>query len=177
MGDAQRRGATLPALLLVVSLPLLAACGWHLRGTVGATLPPALATLRVQMSGGEGENDPLLVAMRAALQGQGRAKIVDRQDLPTLHLYNEVVSNRVLSVDSTGKVREYMLRYEVSFRVTDLHGNELEAPQTVILQQAVTFDRQHVLEKEREERELLVELKRDAAQQILQRLSNLGQSG
>jgi LPS-assembly lipoprotein len=125
------------------------------------------------MSGGEGDYDPLLIAVREALQVQGGAKVTEGKDLPTLHLYNEAVSNRVLSVDTTGKVREYMLRYEVSFRVTDAAGNELAPAQTVVMQRAVSFDRLHVLAKEREERELLVELKRDAAQQILQRLSHL----
>jgi LPS-assembly lipoprotein len=80
-------------------------------------------------------------------------------------------------VDSTVKVREYMLRYEVSFRVTDAHGNEMAPPQTVIMQRPVTFDRLNVLAKEREESQLLSELKRDAAQQILQRLSQLGRPG
>jgi LPS-assembly lipoprotein len=152
----------------------LSGCGWHLRGTAGATLPSSLATLRVTMSGGEGDYDPLLIAVREALQVQGGAKVTEGKDLPTLHLYNEVVGNRVLSVDTTGKVREYMLRYEVNFRVTDAAGNELAPAQTVVMQRAVTFDRLHVLAKEREERELLVELKRDAAQQVLQRLAQLG---
>ncbi|KPK68822.1 MAG: hypothetical protein AMJ84_10555 [Acidithiobacillales bacterium SM23_46] len=164
-------------LVLIVALPLLAACGWHLRGTTGATLPSALAVLRVQRSGGGGEYDPLLIAVRDALQVQGGAKVADGKDLPTLFLYNEMVTNRVLSVDSTVKVREYMLRYEVSFRVTDAHGNEMAPPQTVIMQRPVTFDRLNVLAKEREESQLLSELKRDAAQQILQRLSQLGRPG
>ena len=165
------------ALVLALLAPLLAACGWHLRGTAGAPLPPSLMVLRVQMAGGQGDYDPLLIAMRDTLQVQGGAKVSDATDLPTLHLYNEAVSNRVLSVDSTSKVREYMLRYEVSFRLTDAHGNEMAPPQTVIMQRAVTFDRLQVLAKEREERELLVELKRDAAQQILQRLSQIGRTG
>jgi len=164
-------------LALLVALPLLVACGWHLRGTEGVILPPSLSVLRVQMSGGEGMYDTLFIALREALQVQGGAKIVDGPNLPTLHLYNPAVTNRVLSVDSTSKVREYMMRYEVSFRVTDAYGGELAPAQTLILQRPVAFDRLSVLAKEREEAELVTELKRDAAQQILQRLSRIGHSG
>lgn len=164
-------------LALLIALPLLVACGWHLRGTEGVILPSSLSALRVQMTGGEGAYDTMLIAMREALQVQGGAKIADGPNLPTLHLYNPVVTNRVLSVDSTSKVREYMMRYEVSFRVTDAHGGELAPVQTLILQRPVAFDRLSVLAKEREEAELVTELKRDAAQQILQRLSRIGRAG
>jgi len=164
-------------LALLIALPLLVACGWHLRGTEGVILPSSLSVLRVQMTGGEGAYDTLLIAMREALQVQGGAKIADGPNLPTLHLYNPVVTNRVLSVDSTSKVREYMMRYEVSFRVTDALGGEIAPVQTLILQRPVAFDRLSVLAKEREEAELVTELKRDAAQQILQRLSRIGRAG
>jgi len=177
MRIASLRRRLLVVLALAGALPLLAACGWHLRGTAGAAMPASLSILRVQMSGSQGDYDPLLIVVREVLQVQGGAKVADGKDLPTLHLYDEAVSNRVLSVDSTSKVREYMLRYEVSFRVTDARGVEMAPAQTVIMQRAVTFDRLHVLAKEREERELLTELKRDAAQQILQRLSQIGPAG
>jgi len=163
-------------LVLVLAMPLLVACGWHLRGTGGVVLPSSLSVLRVQMSG-HGQNDPLVIEVRNALQLQGGAKVTDGKNLPTLDLYDEKVSNRVLSVDSTSKVREFMVRYQVSFRVTDARGNELGPPQTVITQRAINFDRLNVLATDREQSELVADLKRDAAQQILQRLSNLGQSG
>jgi outer membrane lipopolysaccharide assembly protein LptE/RlpB len=49
----------------------------------------------------------------------------------------------------------------------------LSEPQTVKVQRDHQFDRLNVLAKEREEQELRREMQRDAAQQILRRLSRI----
>jgi LPS-assembly lipoprotein len=162
-----------PCLLLVTCGLLLSSCGFHLRGTGRYELPPAFSTLRVRVEGSQLQNDPLLVAMRNALRTQTDARIEDTAEAPTLLLFGEHSDSQVLSVSSIGKVDEYLLKYEVSFRLTGKDNKPLAGPETVRLQRDYTFDRFNVLAKEREEQELRQAMQRDAVQQILRRLSRI----
>jgi LPS-assembly lipoprotein len=158
-------------LLALVGLVALAGCGFHLRGSNQAPMPAELAVLRVQVSGGASSYDPLLNAMHNALRTQGGVTIAERGDAPLLTLFGERVDTRVISADASGKAREYMLRYQVSFRLADAEGRVLLAPQTVVRQKSYTFDPLNVLAKEREERELRREVQQEAAEQIVRRLA------
>lgn len=158
-------------LMLLAGLIAVSGCGFHLRGSKQAPMPAELAELRVQVSGGASSYDPLLNAMHNALRTQGGVAIAERGDAPLLTLFGERVENRVISVDASGKAREYMMRYEVSFRLNDAEGRALLAPQTVVRQKSYTFDPLNVLAKEREEQELRREAQREAAEQIVRRLA------
>lgn len=136
-------------------------------------MPPWLSVLQVKTEGNPPENNPLAAAMKSALHSQTGAQVQESGEAPRLVLYGEQSDSRVLSVTSTGKVDEYLLRYEVSFRVTDMHDRLLSPPQTIKVQRDHQFDRLNVLAKEREEQELRREMQRDAVQQILRRLSRI----
>jgi LPS-assembly lipoprotein len=173
-----KRDISKGARLLVLTVGLLSACGFHLRGTGQYEMSPALATLRVMVQGNQLQNDPLLVAMKNAIRTQTDVKIEDSKiedspDVPTLLLFGEKVDNQVLSVSSTAKASQYLLRYEVSFRLLGKENKPLSEPQTVRLQRDYTFDRLNVLAMEREQTELQGEMQRDAVQQILRRLSRI----
>lgn len=145
---------------------VLAGCGFHLRGTGGATLPPSLATVRVAMGGGI--NEPLAVAVRDAISQAG-AKVVDSAAIPTLTILSEQTDSQVASVrTTTGKASEYVLRYTVAFR---LDGQPSLPEQTIRLQRDYSFNPDQVLAKEQEERELLRNMRLEAAQQIVRRLA------
>jgi LPS-assembly lipoprotein len=160
-------------LLLIACHLLLASCGFHLRGTGNVDIPSALSVLRVKVEGNQLEKNPLLVAMKEALRSQTKIQIQESDDVPQLILYGEQSESRVLSVTLTGKVDEYLLKYEVSFRLTDKDGRPLSSPQTVKVRRDYQFDRLNVLAKEREEQELRRGMQRDAVQQILRRLSRI----
>jgi LPS-assembly lipoprotein len=149
------------------------ACGFHLRGAGRVEMPPALSVLQVRVEGNLLENNPLLVAVKNALRTQTDIQIQESGDASRLVLYGELSDSRILSVTSTGKVDEYLLKYEVSFRLVDVDNKLLSEPQTVKVHRDHQFDRLNVLAKEREEQELRREMQRDAAQQILRRLSRI----
>ena len=136
-------------------------------------MPPALSVMQVRAEGNLLENHPLLVAVKNALSTQTDIQIQESGDAPRLVLYGEQADSQVLSVTSTGKVDEYLLKYEVSFRLVNVDNKLLSEPQTVKVQRDHQFDRLNVLAKEREERELRNEMQRDAAQQILRHLSRI----
>jgi LPS-assembly lipoprotein len=142
-----------------------------LRGHVKAQLPPELQVLRVTVAGSQAAYDPLLLAMQNALRTQAGATVPDSGEVPLLTLSGERFDSQVLSVGATGRVSEYLLKYELSFRLTDAAGQELAALQTIRLQRDYRFDPLNVLAKEREEQELKRDLQRDGVQQILRRLA------
>ena len=151
---------------------LLVSCGFQLRGAGSATLAPELNVLRVSVPGGPAY-PPLLVEMRNALQSQAGVRLVDTPGVPTLTLLEESADSQVLAIDSTGKVSHYLLNYKLTFALADAAGRELLAAQSVKLQREYSFDKLSVLAKDREDEFLRREMRRDAVQQVLQRLAKL----
>lgn len=152
----------------------LVACGFHLRGSGGnAMLPASLSAVRVTMAG-PSENEPLAEVVRQALARAG-ATLTDASDAPTLVLVGERIESRVASVSpATAKVAEYLLLYAAGFR---LDGPRPLAAQTVRLQRDYSFDPTQVLAKEQQERELLSNMRQEAAQQIVRRLASAFRAG
>jgi LPS-assembly lipoprotein len=156
----------------VVFSTVLAGCGFHLRGSGTAqTLHESLNELRVSVDGSRAAHDPLLTSVQNALRTQAGVTVVEATDAPQLLLGPESVTSQVLSVGSNTRVSEYLLKYELSFRLLDGEGKELMASQTVRLERDYRYDPLNVLAKEREEEELKKELRRQAVQNLLRRLS------
>jgi len=163
--NARPLGLYLVSCLLYLSL---SGCGFHLRGTgAAASLPASLSTIRVVMAG-PAANEPLAVAVREALTQAG-AQVVEANAVATLALLGERVESRVASVSTaTAKATAYLLQYSAGFR---LDGPHAVPAQTIRLQRDYSFDPTQVLAKEQQEQELLRDMRRDAAQQIVRRLA------
>jgi LPS-assembly lipoprotein len=130
-------------------------------------LPPALAAVRV-VSSSSLANDPFTVAVRDALTQAG-AKIVDAPEAPAVVLLGEQIETRVASVSTaTAKASEYLILYGAGFR---LEGPTPIAAQTIRLQRSYSFNPTQVLAREQQEQELLQNMRRDAARQIVRRLA------
>jgi outer membrane lipopolysaccharide assembly protein LptE/RlpB len=140
-----------------------------LRGEGGASLPPALQTLRVTASGGY---PPLVVEVRHALTQRGVTLTEDvSAQVPVLTLEPEKTQAQILAIDTTGKVSAYLLNYSVKFTLTDARGAKLIEPQTVKLQQEYRHDKLQPLATERADELLRTEMRRDVAAQITRRLA------
>jgi len=89
----------------------------------------------------------------------------------SIDVTSEVFDRRVLSVDpNTGKEREFELAYTVAFNVVRGDGAPVLSGQSINLLRDYVFDADAVIGKSREEGVLIVEMRRDAAQQLLRRL-------
>lgn len=160
-------GSTTVLVLAALGTCALEGCGFHLRGTGGASLPASLAEVRV-VPATPLANDPLTVAVRDALTQSG-GHVVDTPGVPALVLMGEQTESRVASVSTaTAKASGYLLLYSLSFR---LDGLRPVPAQTIRLQRTYTFDPTQVLAREQQEQELLRDMRRDAAQQIVRRLA------
>lgn len=150
-------------LLLAAVLFGVSACGFHLREPV--RLPESLQVISVQ--GGS-------IELRRELIGQlsSSATVVDEQSQAqaVLQILSEKQSRRTLTTDSRGKVKEGELHYAVSFQVRDAQDNiRLEESQVSLIRDYLN-DESVVLGQSNEAAVLLDEMKREAAQRIVQRL-------
>ena len=143
---------------------LLAACGFQLRGT--ADVP--FESIHVpQATGG------IALDLKRNIQAGTRAKVVDNaaQAVAILEFTEETRTKEILSLTGQGRVREYLLRYRVGFRVHDGKGRDFVPVNTVTLLRDISFNDADVLAKESEEALLYRDMQADMVQQILRRLA------
>ena len=77
----------------------------------------------------------------------------------------------ILSLSSSGRVREKSLRYRYSYRITDNKGRDLVLPDTVELNRELTYADSDVLAKTQEEDLLWRDMENDLVQQLMRRLA------
>ncbi|MDQ7015274.1 MAG: LPS assembly lipoprotein LptE [Gammaproteobacteria bacterium] len=162
----------------VLLLFLLVGCGFHLRGFDArrAALPSEMARTFLQALPGSLIADGL----RQRLVDSG-VLLVEEAELASavLRLSGERFSRRVLSIDDSGKVGEYELRYQASFVVyqpqlpetvsTPRQTFSIEA-QTLSVERIYQYDVAGVLGKSQEEILLREDMQRDLARLIFYRL-------
>ena len=148
----------------VVFCFFLAACGFQLRGT--ASLP--FETLYISSPAG----NPIGTDLRRFIKAGTTTRIVDnpKDAAATLEVISAVNERQIMSVSGGGRVREFDLRYRVSFRLIDAKGAELIPANEIALRRILPFTDAQVVAKEGEEAMLVREMQSDAAAQILRRL-------
>ncbi len=151
------------AIFLIATI--LSSCGFQLRGQ--AAIP--FKSLFVETTGYSAFANDLERAIRSGSETKIAQNRGDAQAV--LKIIGESKEKIILSLSSGGKVREFELRYKVAYRLTDLAGNNLVAPGEIFLRRDMTYDDTEVLAKESEEALLYRDMKTDAVQQMLRRLS------
>jgi LPS-assembly lipoprotein len=148
------------ALLLLL---LLAACGFNLRGSVD--LPFKTIYVPNATSG-------IALDIKRQIQSGSATRVVDDPATAQARLQftEESRVKEILSLTTSGRVREYRLRYRVSFKVDDSKGGTYVPLNTVALQRDLTYDDSVALAKEGEEELLFRDMQNDMVQQILRRL-------
>ncbi|HEX9450907.1 MAG TPA: LPS assembly lipoprotein LptE [Burkholderiales bacterium] len=153
------------AIVLFCLTMALSSCGFQLRGQ--AVIP--YKTLFIETTGYSQFASDLERAIR---QGSGTKIVSSRNDAEAvLKIVNELQESRILSLSSGGKVREFEFRYRVAYRLTDRAGVDLALPGQIDLHRDMTYDDTEVLAKESEQLLLYRDMKTDAVQQMLRRLS------
>lgn len=153
-------------VLAIVVLGLLtAACGFQMRGQ--SKLP--FETLYIAIP----ETSPMGIDLRRSIAAGTDTKLVNTpaQAQAILELVAEERSKSILSIDASGQVREYLLRYRLAFRVRDARGREYLPRSEIQLSRYVSYSSTQVLSKESEEQLLYREMQADTVQQILHRLA------
>ncbi|MDD2990591.1 MAG: LPS assembly lipoprotein LptE [Zoogloea sp.] len=154
------------ALAALAAAPLLAAgCGFQLRGP----RPLPFDTIYLGMY----EYSELAAAIRRQIQAGSSTRVVTRPEEAAVRL--EVLADAkekfILALNTQGRVREYQLRHRFSFRLVDKNGQEIIAPNEILLRRDLAFDDSQVLAKEQEEILLYRDMQGDLVQQLMRRLS------
>jgi len=110
---------------------------------------------------------------RRYVESYSRSRLADApgQADAVLEILGETQQKQILSLSSAGRVQEYILRYRIAFRVRDAAGNELLPPDEIMLERDLIYDDDVALAKENEEIFLYQDMRNDAIQQLVRRLS------
>lgn len=161
-----RRSISLLArgLLVCLAPAWLAACGWHLRGSID--LPQDLG-IYVQSP-----DHRLQDTWRQELAGTGVPLAANREAADYLLIIDkETFQSRVLSVAAaTGKTQEFELAYAASYRVKRPDGSLVVGPDTARVVRSLLLDQTAVLGTEHEAQLSRQEMRAAAAAQILRRV-------
>jgi LPS-assembly lipoprotein len=164
-----RRGRLWGAVLALALL--LSACGFHLRGEGGHyTLPFP------KMYIGLPESSPLAIDLKRNIRANGGTAVVNNPKdadgiVEVLSDPEKTRTKTILSLNSNGRVRQYLLVYNIVFRVVDNKGNVLLDHTQISLNRPIDFNETQLLAKEREEALLYKDMQTDLVQQIMRRLA------
>ena len=173
---SSRRGSAAARLLRTGVLALAlggvaSGCGFHLRGSGGSyTLP--FNALYVGLP----ESSPLAIDLKRNIRANGHTAVAARAAeadgvIEVITDPEKTRTKSILSLNSNGRVREYLLSYNIVFRVTDKAGNELLAPTQITLGRPITFNETQLLAKEQEEALLYKDMQTDLVQQMMRRMA------
>lgn len=144
---------------------LLSACGFRLRGE--AAVP--FDSIYVQGA----PASPFTIQLKRSITAGTRARLAAKPEEAevVLQIMGEQQEKDILALSGGGRVREFQLRYRVSYRLTDnKNATEYIAPSEIVLRRELTYSDTEALAKESEEMLLFRDMQSDAAQQLLRRL-------
>lgn len=155
-------------ILLIILMLSLSACGFHLRGHNVNEKSFPFASLYLKSAAptpfiADLENSLELYKIRIAATAA-------EADL-TLDIVSEASDKQILALSGAGQVLEYQLRYRVSLRAYDKQMMEWLPADEISLQRTLTYDPAQILAKEQEESLLYRDMRSDAVQQVMRRLS------
>lgn len=161
--EAARRVNTFRLLILILMIMASYSCGFQLRGSLD--LSANISPLYIQ------QNSAFELAreIRGLLE-KNKIAVTDDATMANsqLALVSESRSSRVLSVDSRGRAREYLLTYTVNITVKFRQSKEIQ--DAVTLSRSLLFDPDTVLAANIESETLYRDMRKDAARLILLKL-------
>jgi LPS-assembly lipoprotein len=155
-------------ILLLLALSL-SACGFHLRGhkLKGEGFP--FTSLHLKFSA----QTPFISELQSSLDlYEIKQKVTPAEADLTLDIVSEASNKVILAVSGAGLVREYQLNYRVSLRAFDKKQVEWLPADEITLQRTLRYDDTQVLAREQEEGLLTRDMRADAVQQVMRRLSH-----
>ena len=148
---------------------LLYACGFQLRGAID--LSEDIAPVYIE----QGSSFELAREIRSLL-ATNKIKVVNKesQSKSTLVLVQEGRERRLLSVDSSGRAKEYLLTYTVNFIIRVKESSDIS--DSLSISRSLLFDPDAVLAVSNESEILYKDMQRDIARLILLRLQAISRN-
>ncbi|ABM00786.1 LPS assembly lipoprotein LptE [Shewanella amazonensis] len=158
----------LTAILGLALLTGVTGCGFRLQGSY--QIPASLKQLSVDSAD---EYSELTRLVKDRLRLSGVNVVASNSKVPSVRLLRDTLERTTLSLYPTGHVAEYELIYHVDFAVA-FPGEEAK-PFSVEIRRDYLDDPRTALAKSREMELLLKEMRQQAADNLIQTLSSLGE--
>ena len=142
----------------------LAGCGFHLRGH--AELPFEVLYVDAPVT------STFATQLRRVIGAGSKTRVTNNPNEAdaTLQLVAEVREKEILALSAGGRVREFQLRYRISYAVFDKNKAVLSPSRDIVMRRDFSFNDQDQLSKESEEALLYRDMQSDAVQQLIRRL-------
>ncbi len=156
-------------LALLAVLMLGTGCGFHLQ--TRAELPPEMARTMLEIQSPYSE---FARRLESYLEQNGVQVVSVLGDAAVLEVPVNRMRKEIQSIGDNARVREFLIRHTVEFRLLDSEGNELIPLQTFEQSRVYSFNKQDILAAERESEFLSNDLSDSLARMVVRRLGTYG---
>ena len=151
-------------LLLII---VLSACGFHLRGLGNENKPLPFHTVFIESEGALQESLNIVFDRDSRIELSENVALADA----VLKVDGEKVQKDILVINRGGNVNEYLL--VLTTRAVLLKKGVQYPPLTITVRRTYSYSDNQILGKQNEEQVILTDMRNEAAEQILRRLSYL----
>lgn len=158
-------------LTMFAAVPLLAACGFRLRGAPDFSFK----SIYVKSQPGSQMSRELIRTLKGA---SGNITVITEPERITeaevvCNILSEARERVVVGLNASGQVRELQLRLRIHFSLTGPQGQEYITNTELLQQRDVSYNESIALSKEGEEAMLYKNMQTDLVQQLMRRLAKV----
>lgn len=155
--------------ILSMALVLLCACGFKLQ--TRAELPPEMQQTRLEI---QLPFSTFARRLEILLEQNGARIVQSGENAVVLEVPQNQTRREIQSIGDNARVREFLIRHTVQFRLLDSKGNELIPLQTLEQSRVYEFNEQDILAAERESEFLRDDLADSLARMVVRRIGTYG---
>ena len=157
-------------LIVLLLVPILVtACGFQLQ--TRSELPPEMQQTRLEI---QSPYSPFARRLETLLEQNGAQIVESGETAAVLEVPQNRMRKEIQSIGDNARVREYLIRHTVQFRLLDHQGNEMIPLQMFEQSRVYSFNEQDILAAEREDEFLRNELSDSLARMVVRRLGTYG---
>ncbi len=152
-------------IIITVATLLLAACGFKLQSR--AELPVEMQKTRLEI---QSPFSQFARRLQTLLEQNGVQVVTGPEGAAALEVPLNETRKEIQSIGDNVRVREFLIRHTVQFRLLDTNGKEMIPMQTFEQSRVYTFNEQDILAAEREDEFLRNDLADSLARMVVRRL-------
>ena len=153
----------------LVAMALVSACGFQVQ--TRADLPPEMQRTRLEV---QSPNSEFARRLEVHLEQNGVKVVTVLDDAAVLEVPLNRTRKEIQSIGDNARVREFLVRHTVQFRLLDSEGKEMIPLQTFEQSRIYKFNEQDILAAERENEFLINDLADSLARMVGRRLGTYG---
>jgi LPS-assembly lipoprotein len=156
--------------LFCVVILLVTACGFQLQ--TRADLPSGMQHTKLEI---QEPNSEFARRLKIHLEQNGVQIVTMPGDAAILEVPLNRMRKEIQSIGDNARVREFLIRHTINFRLLDNNGTELIPLQIIEQSRIYQFNEQDILAAEREDEFLRNDLSDSLARMVVRRLGTYGQ--